>query len=456
MRYLVRFTLHLFYRQVEVVGLEHVPAPGQGPVVFVGNHPNSLIDPMLVIATCGRFVHFAAKDGLFRNRLTGFAFRALGAVPIRRRQDHGGGRVDNASAFSALFGALRGGRCVGIFPEGISHDGAQLARLKTGAARLALGFQPPDHPFGQDLKIIPCGLSYHHRRHFRSRVLVQYGPEIPWSRGAGGNAGEGAEPRREDVHMLTSAMEAGLRALTVNAGDWETLRVLDAVRRLYQPPRTPLAQRVELARRFAGVYDRVRDQPEVRRLFARVRDYQLGLRELGLSDHQLRAPLRVRDVLSKSSRQLWWLIVWLPLAVPGLVLHAPIGVAAVAFSEGIVRRKDVVATRKLLSAAALALLLYGVVVAAAAWRYGALGALGACAFLPVTGVANVRVLDRFTSLRRVGRGALRPLIFRREHQRFRALRCELEKEIRAAVDRYRPDEMRPLFAETRTGEVPRK
>ena len=140
MRGLVRFMLHLFYRQIEVVGREHVPAAGDGPVLFVGNHPNSLIDPMLVIATCGRVVHFAAKDTLFRNRVARALFTALGAVPIRRRQDHGHAQIDNSDAFAALYAALAGGGCIGIFPEGLSHDGTELARLRTGAARLALGY----------------------------------------------------------------------------------------------------------------------------------------------------------------------------------------------------------------------------------------------------------------------------------------------------------------------------
>ena len=43
-----------------------------------------------------------------------------------------------------MFGVLDEGGAIGIFPEGLSHDASHLARLKTGAARLAIGGAPAD------------------------------------------------------------------------------------------------------------------------------------------------------------------------------------------------------------------------------------------------------------------------------------------------------------------------
>ena len=90
LRWLLRLAMRVFFRQIEVVGLEHVP--GTGPIIFAGNHPNSLIDPILIITTCGRVVHFAAKDTLFSTRIMRALLRGLGAVPLARRSDHGGGQ----------------------------------------------------------------------------------------------------------------------------------------------------------------------------------------------------------------------------------------------------------------------------------------------------------------------------------------------------------------------------
>jgi glycerol-3-phosphate O-acyltransferase / dihydroxyacetone phosphate acyltransferase len=69
LQWLLRVATRVFYRRLEVVGLGNVPATGA--VLFCGNHPNSLLDPILITAHCGRIVHFAGKDTLFESRLLG-------------------------------------------------------------------------------------------------------------------------------------------------------------------------------------------------------------------------------------------------------------------------------------------------------------------------------------------------------------------------------------------------
>ena len=184
----LRVVTRVFFRQIEVVGLEHVPKTG--PVLFAGNHPNSLIDPILIITTCGRKVHFAAKDSLFKGRIMRLLLNGLGAVPVARKVEVDGGSARdpagpardasemgkvNDAAFDHMFGVMQQGGTIGIFPEGISHDEAQLAKLKTGAARLALGGAAR---IGQPVTIVPCGLTFIHPKRFRSRVLVQYGAPL--------------------------------------------------------------------------------------------------------------------------------------------------------------------------------------------------------------------------------------------------------------------------------------
>lgn len=438
LRGLLRLAISVFFRRVEVVGLEHVPR--KGPVVFCGNHPNSLLDPVLITTTCGRIVHFAAKDVLFRSRVLRFFLNALGAVPIKRRRDHSGKDVSNVSAFEALFDVLAEGRSMGIFPEGISHDSTQLADLKTGAARIALG--AGERHAGLKVNLVPCGLTYVTRNRFRSCVLVQYGEPIEVDEA---RMAAYADDERETVRRLTADIDAGLRALTVNAEDWDTLRLLDGVRRLYQPRRIKLEERIELARRFNREYPRVKDEPEVVALMGRVRAYLDRLYTLGISDADLRRDIGVLEATWIAVRYGIFLFIWLPLAVLGAVIHLPIAILLGLAGERLAPRKDVIATTKFL----VGFLLLGLVYAAApviagivwGWRFG----LAVLLFGPATGFATLRVLERAVTAQRVFKTALRMFRVGQEIRTLRGERYALEMAIVGAVNRFKPDDLELMF-----------
>lgn len=426
LRWLLRTAMRVFFRQIEVVGREHIP--GDGPVIFVGNHPNSLIDPILIITTCGRIVQFAAKDTLFRSRILRVLLRGLGAVPLMRREDHAGQKADNDAAFAAMFEVLGAGGTIGIFPEGLSHDASQLARLKTGAARLALGAAAR----GAAVRVIPCGMTFIHPKRFRSRALVQYGPAIEIDPGW-------------DARALTDAIEKALRALTVNASDWDTVRVLDGVRRLYQPLDIPLGDRVELARRFNAHYPAVAGDPRVVALLERVRGYQRRLDELGLGDEELAREVRPADAARRVARYLALVLIWLPLMIPGAPLHLPaVGLARIAGSR-LTPRKDVIATTKVLSGLMFVAVAYLAVGIAVWWMWGwAWAAVGAVA-MPLSGYATLKVLDRLHLLQQ-GLGALgRSLRLGREVGALRLERDALETEVVRLVDALRPADLELLY-----------
>ncbi len=431
--------MRVFFRQIEVTGLEHVP--GKGPVIFAGNHPNSLIDPILIITTCGRIVHFAAKDTLFSTRIMRALLRGLGAVPLARRADHGGGQVDNDAAFTAMFDALGGGRTIGIFPEGLSHDASQLARFKTGAARVALGAAARGAP----VVIVPCGLTFVSPKQFRSRALVQFGPAI--TVGADRVAAASADPVAA-ARLLTDDLERALRGLTINAADWETVRVLDAVRRLYTPRDVDLDERVELARRFNTHYPAFRDDPRVRHVVDRTRAYQDRLDELGLGDRELARGVDAAAAARRVARYLTLVLVWLPLMIPGALLHLPAVALARFAGQKLTPRKDVIATTKVLAGMAIVLTFYAAATIGIGWRWGWPWALAAGCGLPLSGYATLRVLDGMQLLRR-GLGALiRALRLRREAAALRDERDALSAEIVRVVGEIRPAGLELMFPST--------
>lgn len=446
LRWFLRLVTHVFYRQVEVVGSENIPSAQDGrAVIFAGNHPNSLIDPVLIVTTCGRLVSFAAKDVLFRSRLLRVVLKAMGAVPLARPQDHGGATGNaNDAAFAAMFARLAEGGAIGIFPEGISHDDSQLAKLKTGAARLALAAAAKH---GAQVSVVPCGLTFIRRKRFRSRVLVQYGPPIAIdeARIAAFTADE-----RAAVRALTDDMEKALRGLTVNAEDWDTVRVLDGVRRLYQPPEVAIEDRTELARRFNQHYPAVRDVAEVKTIYAHVAAYLDRLDELDVSDRDLRGEMTAAGALWKTVKYFALIVFWLPLALPGALLHGPIVAfarwAGVAFAP----RKDVIATTKLLVGLISALLAYVVLVGVAWWMYGIFPSLATLIVMPLSGYATLKVLDRAASLRRGWRTLSGMMRLRQEVAGLRQQRAGLEAEVVRLVEAHRPSDLQPLFPRAAT------
>jgi 1-acyl-sn-glycerol-3-phosphate acyltransferase len=150
-RALVSLALSLFYR----VKVNAPATEPEGPVIFVGNHPNGLIDPALVFIISHRRVTFLAKAPLFRMPVIGWILKGLEALPVYRKQDDPTQMRGNEGTLEAARTALVQGRAITIFPEGKSHSEPMLAELKTGAARIALGAAREGAP----VRIVPVGAS---------------------------------------------------------------------------------------------------------------------------------------------------------------------------------------------------------------------------------------------------------------------------------------------------------
>ena len=439
-----------------MVGTEHLPA--EGAAIYFGNHPNSLLDPALITAFGERKVHFAAKDTLFSSAPLRWVLKQMGAVPIRRRQDHAtqtGEGLNNDHAFSALHELLASGRVMGIFPEGISHDGAQLAEFKTGAARIALGALSTLKPH-QPLKLVPCGLHYLKRKRFRSAVLIQFGAPLCLQVNEEGEVdvsyeGEALSFEELTPRALTTHMERQLRALTVNADDWADLALLDAVRRLYQPPKISLEQRVELARRFAEHYPTVRERPDVQALSREVSQYQEDLRDLGLRDRELSGDLSPARLTFKALKQLSALLLWAPLALIGAPLHFPIAYALGHGSGLLAPRKDVVATTKFLAGFLCLNALYLGAGGYVWWLGGGLWAPLTSLGLALSGLGALKVAERGRALLRVGWVCARCVLARGTLRDLRARRRALREAVWRAVDSHAPEELERLFERPQQG-----
>lgn len=116
------------WARLEVVGLDLLPA--SGPVLLAGNH-DSYWDPVVIgVAARGRRqIRALAKASLWKIKGLDQILNGMGQIPIER------GRSDSL-AFERAIEDLRGGACIGIFPEGTRSLG-RLLRARSGIGRLA-------------------------------------------------------------------------------------------------------------------------------------------------------------------------------------------------------------------------------------------------------------------------------------------------------------------------------
>jgi glycerol-3-phosphate O-acyltransferase/dihydroxyacetone phosphate acyltransferase len=279
--------------------------------------------------------------------------------------------VDQSKVYETVFQDLIAGGCIGMFPEGGSHDRPDLLPLKAGVAIMALGALAADPDCG--LKIIPCGMNYFHAHKFRSRAVIEFGHpiEVHPDQIEAYKAGD----RRNAVGSLLETIYQGLVAVTQLSPDYDTLMLVQAARRLYNPTgkKLPLPLVVELNRRLVKGYTQYEHDPRVVELKKAVHDYNRKLRALGIKDHQVEwGNVRERP---------WWIIMGtlfyrlgeiLILSIgtlPGLALFWPVFVTtkiisvrkskeALAASVVKLQGRDVITTWKLLVAMAFAPALY--------------------------------------------------------------------------------------------------
>ncbi|MFN7141172.1 MAG: 1-acyl-sn-glycerol-3-phosphate acyltransferase, partial [Limisphaerales bacterium] len=149
-----RGCVRFYYRKIEITGRENIPA--DGPILFVANPANSLMDPVVIGITAGRPVHFLAKAPLFQVPLFGRLLRALGMLPAYRGSDDPSRVGGNVKSLGEAAAYLQQSECVGIFPEGKSHDALRVDKVRSGAARIAL---QAIQQGAADLKIVPLGIN---------------------------------------------------------------------------------------------------------------------------------------------------------------------------------------------------------------------------------------------------------------------------------------------------------
>ncbi|ANB13140.1 bifunctional glycerol-3-phosphate/glycerone-phosphate O-acyltransferase SCT1 [Sugiyamaella lignohabitans] len=288
-------------------------------------------------------------------------------------------RVNHSDMYHKVFRHLHDGNCLGIFPEGGSHDRPDLLPIKAGVAIMALGAIADNRDC--NVKIVPCGMNYFHPHKFRSRAVIEFGEPVSVPAELVDMYLAGGDDKRKAVKSLLDDITVALKSVTITSPDYDTLMILQAARRLYLPKgkQVPLSLVVELTRRFTEGYNHYKDDPRIIHMREMVSAYNRQLSDLGIKDHQVEtASLSPPTVIGKLIFRTGKLLVLLIFSLPGAILFAPVFVAtkriskkkaaeALKASSVKIAARDVLATWKLLVAMGLTPVLYTFYAFLATW-----------------------------------------------------------------------------------------
>ncbi len=363
-RTIVSMTLGLFYR-VEVVRRVD---DFSGPVMFVGNHPNSLLDPAMVFMITDRQVTFLAREPLFRVPVLGWVLRGVGALPVYRKQDHPGLMEKNEGTLDAAANALITQKAITIFPEGKSHSDPQLSDIKTGCARIALKAVRA----GQALRIIPIGLTYAQKHRFRSKVHVEVGEPILVQAVGEGLTSEGEQ---EWVRSLTARVGEAMRTVTLNLESWEDLDLIHTADRLFALRNGFREKDTDRLRMFARGASLLRtvDPERFDDLKEDVLSFHARLQMVSAHPGDLAVSFEEKPVRTFVVRNLAALIFGFPLFALGMVLYFVPYLFLKALALAVPVSRDRVGTLKFVSALIMVPLWWSLLTLAAWWFIGLLG-----------------------------------------------------------------------------------
>jgi glycerol-3-phosphate O-acyltransferase/dihydroxyacetone phosphate acyltransferase len=400
-RGILRIALRVYFRRIEVTGLENVPR--DSPVIFVLNHPNALVDPTFLLCLAPRRVAFVAKAPLFRMPVIGYLVRALDSLPAYRRQDEGQDVNKNQETFAAARQLLARGVTIGICPEGVSHDEPRLKPLKTGAARIALVAASSGEAI--DLQIVPVGLYYTEKTTFRSSALLYFAEGIPVEPVK--LEPDGTAPR-EAVRALSDKIEKALREVMLHAEQEEALSLIDRAERIFsaaevgEPEQEQgLARSLELRQQFLAGYAFYRSHSprHLDAIEARIARFEHELKQAGIDPADLSLPPTAAHTVFSLLAQVFTCVLLAPFAVLGTIVHYPAYRFGGFLSRRLARREqDVLSTFKIISAM-LFFPLTWIVVALISWSFaGWMMGVFSLIMTPLCGYVAVRFfeeIDRF-------------------------------------------------------------
>nr|WP_321223280.1 lysophospholipid acyltransferase family protein [uncultured Psychroserpens sp.] len=220
--------LFFYFKKIEIKNANLVS--NNGPVIFLGNHQNALLDALLIATKNGRFSYFLTRAGVFNKPIVSKILMSLQMLPVYRIRDGWGNLNKNNSVFSKSAKLLNEGNAIVIFPEG-SHNLKRTVRpLSKGFTRII--FETLERYPDTKIELIPVGLNFEHATKFSDTAMINFGTPIPVNSQLLGN-------KNQSVLELKTIITRQLEKLTIHIESQnyeQTLKKLESLNADFTKP----------------------------------------------------------------------------------------------------------------------------------------------------------------------------------------------------------------------------
>jgi len=166
--------LFFYYKSIKVEGLENVPQ--KGPIIFLSNHQNALLDIFLIATSCKRKPWYLTRADVFRSPVFRPLFRFLQMLPIYRLRDGKANLPKNQFTFERCAQLLAKGEAILLFPEANHSLKRRVRPLSKGFTRIIDAALALD--LNMDLQLVPIGQNYQSATQAGDRAALYFGRPI--------------------------------------------------------------------------------------------------------------------------------------------------------------------------------------------------------------------------------------------------------------------------------------
>ena len=228
---ITQFAFFLYYKKVLLIGTKRIPR--DRPLLFLPNHQNALLDPLVLAAYSKSKPYFLTRSDVFANGIVRAFFNLLRMMPIYRLRDGRANIHKNEAIFAGCVELLQNNESLVLFPEGNHNIQRRVRPLSKGFTRIL--FLALDKYPNLDIALIPVGVNYMNASGFPDAAAFYFGTPLSIQ-------DYPLEDRARTIELLKTEIYAQLKTLTTHIEDLdrydEILGELDRTGASYLEPHT--------------------------------------------------------------------------------------------------------------------------------------------------------------------------------------------------------------------------